>query len=66
MPKLDRYFNIAELRKAAKKKLPAPIFHYLDGGADDEWPLRRNTSALAGRETSMWPISNKIRQAPDK
>jgi L-lactate dehydrogenase (cytochrome) len=46
MPKLDRYFNIAELRKAAQKNLPAPIFHYLDGGADDEWSLRRNTSAF--------------------
>ena len=46
MPKLDRYFNIAELRKAAQKNLPASIFHYLDGGADDEWSLRRNTSAF--------------------
>jgi len=26
--------------------LPAPVFHYLDGGADDEWTLRRNTSAF--------------------
>jgi len=46
MPTVDRHFNIAELRKAAQKKLPAPIFHYLDGGADDEWTLTRNTSAF--------------------
>jgi len=46
MSELDRYFNIAELRKAAQRKLPAPIFHYLDGGADDEWTLRRNTRAF--------------------
>jgi L-lactate dehydrogenase (cytochrome) len=26
--------------------LPAPIFHYLDGGSDDEWSLRRNTEAF--------------------
>ena len=29
-----------------KKKLPAPIFHYIDGGADDEITLKRNTSAF--------------------
>ena len=45
MVDIDRCFNIAELRKAAKKKLPSPIFHYIDGGADDEWTLRRNTDA---------------------
>ncbi len=38
--------NIADLRKRAKRKLPAPIFHYIDGGAEDEWSLRRNTSAF--------------------
>ncbi len=46
MATIDRCFNIAELRKAAKKKLPAPIFHYVDGGSDDEWTLRRNTDAF--------------------
>lgn len=38
--------NIADLRRLAKKRLPAPVFHYLDGGADDELSLRRNTSAF--------------------
>ena len=46
MANIDRCFNISELRKAAKKQLPSPIFHYIDGGADDEWTLRRNTSAF--------------------
>jgi L-lactate dehydrogenase (cytochrome) len=47
MPRgVDRAYNIAELRKLAKKRLPAPMFHYIDGGADDEWTLRRNTSAF--------------------
>lgn len=46
MASIDRYFNIEELRKAAKKRLPLSIFHYLDGGADDEWTLRRNTDAF--------------------
>jgi len=46
MTRLDRCFNIADLRLAAKRSLPAPMFHYIDGGADDETTLRRNTSAF--------------------
>ena len=38
--------NFNDFRKLAKRKLPAPIFHYIDGGADDEVTLRRNTSAF--------------------
>jgi L-lactate dehydrogenase (cytochrome) len=30
----------------ARKRLPGPIFHYLDGAADDEWSLHRNTAAF--------------------
>lgn len=47
---VERCFNIAELRKRARKKMPAPMFHYIDGGADDEWTLRRNTEAFDGYE----------------
>ena len=35
-----------DFRRIARKKLPAPIFHYMDGAADDEWTYRRNTSAF--------------------
>lgn len=35
-----------DFRRIARRKLPAPVFHYLDGGADDEWTLRRNTKAF--------------------
>lgn len=38
--------NTADFRKLAKKRLPAPLFHYIDGGADDEVTLRRNTEAF--------------------
>jgi L-lactate dehydrogenase (cytochrome) len=47
---VERCYNIAELRKLASKRLPAPMFHYIDGAADDEWTLRRNTSAFDGYE----------------
>lgn len=38
--------NTADFRKLAKKRLPAPLFHYIDGGSDDESTLRRNTEAF--------------------
>jgi len=38
--------NFEDFRKLAKKKLPSPIFHYIDGGADDEVTLNRNTSSF--------------------
>ena len=39
-------YNFEDFRKLAKKKLPSPIFHYIDGGADDETTLKRNTEAF--------------------
>tara|TARA_Y100000590_G_scaffold19479_1_gene22913 strand:- start:6326 stop:7480 length:1155 start_codon:yes stop_codon:yes gene_type:complete len=38
--------NVEDFRKLAKKKLPSPIFHYIDGGADDEVTLKRNTDSF--------------------
>ena len=38
--------NFDDFRKLAKKKLPSPIFHYIDGGSDDEITLRRNTKSF--------------------
>ena len=38
--------NFSDFRKLAQKKLPSPIFHYIDGGADDETTLRRNTDSF--------------------
>ena len=43
---INRCNNIMDFRRIAKRKLPAPVFHYIDGGADDEWSLRRNTDAF--------------------
>jgi L-lactate dehydrogenase (cytochrome) len=38
--------NISDLRDLARRRLPRPIFHYVDGAAEDEITLRRNTSAF--------------------
>ena len=44
--KLSNCHNFRDFRKLAKKKLPSPIFHYIDGAADDEITYARNTSAF--------------------
>tara|TARA_B100000287_G_scaffold9993_1_gene10155 strand:+ start:2321 stop:3472 length:1152 start_codon:yes stop_codon:yes gene_type:complete len=43
--KIDNCNNVNDFRKLAKRKLPSPIFHYIDGAADDEVTYRRNTEA---------------------
>lgn len=45
--KLDQCHNIADFRELAKAKLPFPVFHYIDGAADDEATKNRNTAAFA-------------------
>ncbi len=38
--------NVEDFRELAKKRLPSPIFHYIDGGSDDEVTLKRNTESF--------------------
>jgi isopentenyl diphosphate isomerase/L-lactate dehydrogenase-like FMN-dependent dehydrogenase len=38
-----RVINVADLRAAAKKRLPRAVFDYIDGGADAEITLRENS-----------------------
>ncbi len=44
--RLSDCHNIADFRRLAQKRLPGPVFHYIDGGADDEVSKRRNTAAF--------------------
>ena len=37
--------NFKDFRNLAKSRLPSPVFHYIDGAADDEVTYRRNTEA---------------------
>jgi len=37
--------NFNDMREMARQRLPGPIFHYIDGAADDEITYRRNTAA---------------------
>lgn len=50
MSHLDRAHNVADLRRLARRRLPRPIFDYIDGGADDEVSLARNSAAFAEYE----------------
>ena len=38
--------NFHDFRRLAQRRLPGPIFNYIDGGADDEVTLRRNSAAF--------------------
>jgi L-lactate dehydrogenase (cytochrome) len=38
--------NVDDLRALARRRLPGPIFHYIDGAADDERTYQRNTAAF--------------------
>ena len=43
---IDDCYNFEDFRTLATKELPSPIVHYIDGGADVEVTLNRNTNAF--------------------
>ena len=44
--KLENCHNFHDFRILAKKRLPGPIFNYIDGAAEDEKTYRRNTTSF--------------------
>ena len=44
--RLSDCHNIADLRALAQRRLPWPVFDYIDGAADDEITRSRNTAAF--------------------
>src|SRR3546814_11391118 len=52
---LSRCVNIADLRKHARRRLPGPVFDFLDGGAEDEVTLARNRLAF-----SEWALVPRV------
>jgi L-lactate dehydrogenase (cytochrome) len=44
--RLSDCHNFHDFRRLAKRRLPGPIFNYIDGAADDEVTYRRNTEAF--------------------
>jgi L-lactate dehydrogenase (cytochrome) len=44
--RLSDCHNVYDFRRLAKRRLPSPVYHYIDGAADDEITKGRNTSAF--------------------
>jgi L-lactate dehydrogenase (cytochrome) len=47
---LARCFDIEDLAKVARRRVPAAVAGYLDGGGEGEWTLRRNRRAFDALE----------------
>jgi L-lactate dehydrogenase (cytochrome) len=45
--RLSDCHNFRDFRELARRRLPGPIFNYIDGAADDETTYRRNSEAFA-------------------
>ena len=43
---IEQCYNLDDFRELARRRLPSPLFHFMDGGADDEATLRSNISAF--------------------
>ena len=43
--RLQQCHNFHDFRELARRRLPGPIFNYIDGAAEDETTYRRNTAA---------------------
>lgn len=56
---LNRAYSIADLRIQARRRLPRPIFDYIDGGADDERALANNAGAF-GRYDIVPDVLNDV------
>ena len=48
--RLSRCYSIADLRCAAKRRLPRAVFDYMDGAAEDEVTLHRNQADFSRYE----------------
>src|ERR1700693_3448610 len=44
--RLSDCHNFHDFRRLARRRLPSPIFNYIDGAADDEVTLRQNTASF--------------------
>ena len=43
---LNQCHNFKDFRELARRRLPRPIFDYIDGAADDEITYKRNTESF--------------------
>lgn len=55
-------YSVATLRRIAQKRLPRPIFDFIDGGAEDEDTLRQNESAFSDWELLPKPLNGAAKR----
>jgi len=55
-------YSVAALRHIAQKRLPRPIFDFIDGGAEDEDTLRQNESAFLDWELLPKPLNGAAKR----
>ena len=53
--------TVDDFRELARRKLPYPVFHYIDGAADDELTRARNTAGASGQTATCKPHRRKAR-----
>ena len=66
--------NVDDFRELARRRLPFPVFHYIDGAADDELTKSRNTAAFDDcdlvpsvlEELGVTPHVRQVRMKPGK
>jgi (S)-mandelate dehydrogenase len=46
MASLDRCYSVADLREAARRRLPRAVFEFVDRGSEDEIAVRNNRDAF--------------------
>ncbi len=46
MMRLAQCHNFHDFRELARRRLPGPIYNYIDGAADDEATHRRNSASF--------------------
>ena len=59
--RLSDCHNHHDFRRLAERRLPGPIFNYIDGAADDESTYRRNTAAFEACDL----VPSVLRGAPE-
>jgi L-lactate dehydrogenase (cytochrome)/(S)-mandelate dehydrogenase len=50
-------YSLAAMRDLARRALPRPVFDFADGGAEDEWTLRRNERAFGDIALAPRPLN---------
>ncbi|MBT5185869.1 MAG: alpha-hydroxy-acid oxidizing protein [Kordiimonadaceae bacterium] len=56
-PNIDKCLNVEDFRKAARKRAHRMVFDYIDGGADDEITLARNSDVFNDYELQYKVLS---------